>query len=437
MEAKAAKSFAQYGCEKMIYDVRMGPMSVRFEDVIYVVYQANPNGPEAHPHIITYDIQRKRWSNPVQIGTVKHYDHHYAPIVWIDHRGYIHVLFNCHGAQNGAIHIVSAAPGSIEKWREAPEIAPSITYPRAVRVYDDKLLLFYRAFGHMGYWTYQISDDGGCTWTPHSVPVIDFDQNPRLGTDTWAGTYHSVCPGKDGRSLHIAFVYWDERRSWNSLYRQRFSNINRHHLYYLRLDIPSGQLFTFAGDRVETPVTRKSAEKCKIWDTGLQLTNMPSILVDDDDKPHFMMPVSEETPWKCRFYLIRHDQGEWLRHPVAETNHTWAGSYLKNGKGTALLAYLVVGSVDGETLSYGGGDIEEWVSLDGGASWKMNQRIVPEAGLLYNNPRPVEDVDGSEMNDFLLFYGWEGPGSIQPVDGASGLSSLRGKAYLWNDGKWL
>ena len=147
-----------------------------------------------------------------------------------------------------------------------------------------------------------------------------------------------------------------------------------------------------------------------------------------------MMPVSEETPWKCRFYFIRRGQGEWLKHPVAETNHTWAGSYLKRGEDSALLAYLVVGSVDGETLSYGGGDIEEWISLDGGASWKMSQRIEPARGLLYNNPRPVEDVDGSEMDNLLLFYGWKGPGSIQPVDSASGASRLRGKAYLWNDG---
>ena len=231
MEAKTAKPFAQYGCEKMIYDVRMGPMAVHSEDVIYAVYQANPDGPEAHPHIITYDVQRKIWSDPVQVGTVKHYDHHYAPIVWLDHEKHIHVLFNCHGGQHSAIHLVSTAPGPMEKWREAPEIAPSITYPRAVRVYDDKLLLFYRSPGHMGYWTYQISEDG--------------------------------------------------------------------------------------------------------------------------------------------------------------------------------------------------------------ASWKMSQRIEPARGLLYNNPRPVEDMDGSEMDYLLLFYGWEGPGSIQPNDSASGVSGLRGKAYLWNDGTWL
>ena len=57
-----------------------------------------------------------------------------------------------------------------------------------------------------------------------------------------------------------------------------------------------------------------------------------------------------------------------------ETNHTWSGSYLATGRGSALLAYVVVGKVDGETLSYGSGDIEEWVSVDEGTSWKLKKR---------------------------------------------------------------
>ena len=65
MNEKAAKPFALYGCEKMIYDVRMGPMAVCHKDIIYIAYQANPNGPEAHPHVITCDLQAGEWSKPM------------------------------------------------------------------------------------------------------------------------------------------------------------------------------------------------------------------------------------------------------------------------------------------------------------------------------------------------------------------------------------
>ncbi len=101
-----------------------------------------------------------------------------------------------------------------------------------------------------------------------------------------------------------------------------------------------------------------------------------------------------------------------------------------------MTAHLVVGNADGESLSYGGGEVEEWVSRDGSNSWSPKRRLVPEPGLLYNNPRPVELVKGGEMDDFLVLYGWEGPESIQPVDRGAP-SRNRGRACLSHEGKWL
>ena len=62
MTEKTSKPFACHGSEKMIYDIRMGPQAVCYNDVIYIAYQANPDGPEAHPHIITYDLGSEKWS---------------------------------------------------------------------------------------------------------------------------------------------------------------------------------------------------------------------------------------------------------------------------------------------------------------------------------------------------------------------------------------
>lgn len=58
-------------------------------------------------------------------------------------------------------------------------------------------------------------------------------------------------------------------------------------------------------------------------------------------------------------------------------------------------------------------------------------------GRLYNNPRPVEYPEGRAEQSFLAFYGWEGPGSIQPVEAGPPASKLWGKAYLWSNGEWL
>ena len=101
-----------------------------------------------------------------------------------------------------------------------------------------------------------------------------------------------------------------------------------------------------------------------------------------------------------------------------------------------LVAYLVVGDVDGETLSYGGGEIEEWWSADEGVSWQFSRKLVPEPGLLYNNPRPVELADGTEMRDSLVFFGWEGPGGLQRTGSPHVPLRNTGRTYLWHRGEW-
>ena len=75
---------------------------------------------------------------------------------------------------------------------------------------DGRVLLYFRTFGHMGNWGYQISDDGGYTWMRPPVPLVDFDQNPRTPLDTWACTYHTARLSADRRWLHVGFSYMDE-----------------------------------------------------------------------------------------------------------------------------------------------------------------------------------------------------------------------------------
>ena len=192
--SSAARPFARHGTEKMVYDLRMGPQALWHEDTIHIVYQST-GGEDAelrgHPYAIAYEVSARRWSEPVRLGDVHGYDHHFAPIIWRDRGGHLHVLYHCHGA-DGGVHLVSARPDSIASWRPGPEIAPSISYPRAFPLGDGRLLLYFRTFGHMGNWGYQISADGGFTWTRPDRPLVDFDQNPQTNLDTWACTYHSA-----------------------------------------------------------------------------------------------------------------------------------------------------------------------------------------------------------------------------------------------------
>ena len=60
MASALAKHFAEHGCEKMIYDSRMGPLALDNGDRITIVYHANPRGRIALPHLIEFDSVGQR-----------------------------------------------------------------------------------------------------------------------------------------------------------------------------------------------------------------------------------------------------------------------------------------------------------------------------------------------------------------------------------------
>jgi hypothetical protein len=235
----------------------------------------------------------------------------------------------------------------------------------------------------------------------------------------------------------VGFVYWDERRAVIPLYGEPVGTNDRHHLYYLRVDLETGAVRTLDGRALSVPVNRRDAESCKLLDTGDQLTNFPSIAEDDTGVPSFLLPVSgTDSPWDCRFVYVRPTSRGLVQLPIVSTSNTWDGCLLRTCGPDALEAVLVVGRDWEHRLAYGGGSVEIWRSEDGGGSWRRTGRLDPVPGHLYNNPRPVERVDGTQVPGALAFFGWDGPGSIEPLC-PEDVRNNRGRAFLWYDGAWL
>ena len=186
-----------------------------------------------------------------------------------------------------------------------------------------------------------------------------------------------------------------------------------------------------SGKRLKRPVNRRGARECLVWDTGSYLTNMPSILVDSEDRPCFLVPVSEGTLTDCSFWFIRRETDRWVRYRVTDANSTWNGSHLEYGDHGSITAFVIARARHAGELPYGGGLLQEYRSADGGKTWELRNEIVPRDGFVCNNPRPVEAVSGASLRRTLLFYGWEGPDGILPK------GTFRGNGYLWQDGAWL
>jgi hypothetical protein len=433
MASLSAKPFAVHGGEKMIYDLRMGPQAVAAGSEVVIVYQASADSLPAHPHVIAYDRSHSRWSSPVRVGEAAGLDHHFAPILWLDGTGLWHLLYNRHFSPG--VHVVSSAPTDGSSWRKAPAIAPSITYPSVWPLAGGRRLLLYRVEGHLGYWVYRLSDDGA-GWGPER-PLLDFDYQAADEVDRWAGSYVSLAVDPHGSAVHLGFCRWDERDGCHPRYRFKRDLLTRYNLYYLRLDPESGHLASADGETLPAPVNRRAAEACRVCDTGWELTNFPAVAADPGGRPVLVAPITEGDPWRCRFHCFRWDGRQWRQSRIVSTDNTWNAARIVRVADSQIVADLVVGEGKGEECFYGGGELERWASDDNGTSWHRQCHFVPQPGLLYNNPMPVQQAAGGWLPDGFVLYGWQGPGGVWALPEYATENRNRGQAWLWLDGHWV
>lgn len=415
--------FGETGKFKMLYDSRQRPQAVYLKNKLYIVYngmaKANKKGTgEASPMLITYDPQRRRFSDSLTLGPSKS-DHHYSPIIWADEEDYLHVLHGCH--LTPGTHLISKEPaqtGPLETaWRKAPRIAEKLSYPTVYRVHDNREIIYYRTGGHSSSWTYRISADNGETWTGPEHDVTDLDSKGRL---EWS-SYQVKLPSQDGRSFHVVYTDYDDvksndpKRLFNPRYRKPVGNNWKYNLSYVEIDLESGAVLNADGDVLKTPMDLDtSKEKCRIWDTEGRGAGVPPVIsLDEDGEPTFLHVLSEDNLKTHRYYYVRREQGQWVQTPICHSNHQWNSCYLGRDKHGGLHAYVIVGEgyLEGGYMDkHGGGRIEEWISDDRGKSWKKHRDLTPNPedypGWRFNNIQPVLRPDRTVVEGMLLFYGW-------------------------------
>lgn len=429
-----AVPFAENGSLKMLYDNRMYPQAVEDRGKVYIVWR----GEKGLPYILSYDLDTRDFSEPFMLLTgmedmidAKKYasDHHYAPVLWIDFKGYLHVVFGCHNTPG--THLISSRPRDMKRWGNLGPLYGMASYPKVHQVYDNKTLVYFRHGGHLGAWKYRLSSDGGRTWDDPKTYVTDLNMRPRDGfLAEHAGSYHTTEMSEDGKTLHVSFIWKVEDPVLNSRYNDLLHDYTqRYNLYYLKIDLPSGRAYNYDGKELELPVRKKEADAdCLVWDTQERVAAVgPSICLDDNGLPNLLLPVSEETPYKCRFYFVRRMNGQWQKTPITRTAHPFNASHLERNDDGTFKAYLITGQ--GENISeeemdqYGWGDrVEEWVSDQNGENWKLSRDITPQKGHKYQNIKFISQGAKGTAKNMLLFYSWQdahGPGT----------------AYIWDNRK--
>lgn len=418
--------FGKDGKFKMLYDARQRPQSVFLNGRLHLVYngEAKPttnNKGSARPTFITYNPESRTFSEAVKLGS-RHSDHHFSPIIWADRRNHLHVLHGCH--RTPGKHLVTAAPvgtgDSDIKWLEAPQIAPSLSYPTVFRIHGDRELIHYRTGGHTSSWTYRISTDNGLTWNGPPQDVTDLDLKGHLD---WS-SYQTKIPSRDGRHLHVVYTDYDDnknspdpKRFFNPRYNQEVSNEWKYNLSYLKIDLRSHAVHNADGKQLRTPIDLDySKANCQIWDTDWRGAGVPpAVALDGQGSPTFLHVLSGEQELKSQhYYYVRRKQGTWLKHRICPSSHQWNSCHLRHARDGNIHAFVVVGAkyLEGGYMDrHGGGRIEEWISRDEGFTWNKTRTISPvgkqHQGWRFNNVQPVIRPDGSEVEGMLLFYGWK------------------------------
>jgi len=410
----------------------MHPQAVKYNGSVYIVSR----GEKGFPYIISYDLESRKFSDPYMVLTgmenkvdTRRYDsdHHFAPVIWIDSEGYFHILSGCHGNSprryTSGDHVISKNPRDITQWEMISQpINVSVNYPQAHTIYDGKTLIYFRHGGHLEFWTYRISSDGGRTWIGPETPPVDLDAEPQDGfMADQAGSYHTTLVSKDGRTLYVAFIWSDtdyEKKGKKPLPNPRYKRVlgrdSRYNLYYIKVDLPSGKVFNYAGKELTRPINKKIADRqCLIWDTEMRVAAVPASMVhDENEQPYFLLPVSDETPYKCRFYFVSYQNNQWVKTAITRTAHPFNACHLVRSDNGRFKAYLITG--EGENISkenmdsYGWGDrVEEWISNDNGENWKLSKDITPIKGYKYQNVKFVSRCMKGTARDMILFYGWQ------------------------------
>ncbi len=420
-----AVQFADDGALKMLYDNRIYPQAVESGGRIYLVWR----GDKGLPWIRGYHLDSREFSEPrmlldgmgieIDAGRFER-DQHYSPVVWAESDGRLHVAFGFH--RTPGYHLATSQPGDIGRWERLPEISDSISYPQVHRIAGDRTLVYFRESGHLGFWTYRISGDAGRSWHQPELPVIDLDSPPHESPmAAHAGSYQTTRVSADGRMLHIAFIWKVEEPVRSDRYGSVLHDYTRrHNLHYVRADLESGKVFNALGKEVPRPVNFATAQRdCLVWDTeGGSASVGPSIALGGKGEPHFLLPVSGETPYASTFYFVRMSGSRWQRVPLAATGHPFNSTHLVRQPDGSFRAFLIAGDGEANEPSemnrYGWGDrVEEWVSDTSGAGWRQQRNLAPQEGLRYQSVKFVRGEDGEILDNLLLFYAWKGDGKGQ------------------------
>ena len=359
------------------------PMAVYAPEVnkTFFVYGNANNAPT----ITCFDHAAQRFAYPVVLGSNPDGDAHRNPTLLVAEDGHLYVVYGAHGHPTHAVR--SSTPYDISTWTRLPDLPdPETSYPQPWPLKPGEIFVSYRcrplsavrapktAEGQPPGWRFTLSRDGGKTWTP-SQDFIQFE-----GSSIYAITIAEE--GRYPRKVHIAW----SRLGGGTPEEVRTKHLwaRRYNVYYACSDDGGATWRKSDGTPYALPITEAAAEK--IYDCGQRGVWLKDIQLDEQGNPYILFIDSDPSTYESAWKIARHVGGKWAISSIAASDHMYDDGGLVILSGNDLRVY---GPTTASQPQEDGGEIEEWRSTDGGATWSNRKHLTQGSPLSHNNVKVV------------------------------------------------
>lgn len=360
--------------------------AIKVGDKTFFAYQ----GDQFDPMVGSYDHSTQAVDGPYKAGTNPLVDDaHGTPSIAVASGEKIHCAFGCHVSP--LYYVRSTNNEDPSSWGTAVELASSATYPTIIRYSADDLSIFYRAGGHTADWVEITTSDGGDTWS--SPTQILLGEATRFA---WYASWHL----DDSGVLHAGWIWQDDTNAYESPLPSHY----RYSMYYAYRDT-GGTWRNASGTSLPMPLDKQEIPAyCKVFGAKAGSnghTNVPSLAVDGDDKPHLLyvrgVDISDPdvlTDWKFQHAYWTGTQ--WNFNDVDDCDSMFDGCALR-WNGSNIEAVLCKGGTSGTPASHA----EGMMDLRGGHLYEATYSGTWSVSLL-NDERVFDFPAFNDDGDVLV-----------------------------------
>lgn len=304
------------------------------DEKLYITYQ----GHRTDPYVAVYDLNDKTWKGPFKAGVSdlskgdRKLDSHGRPVIEVDSRGHIHIIFGGHGGERedglnplsidtphagGRMkHVMSVRPHDISEFVEVNDIKPFASYAKSYKMANGDIYFFTRAGTHKSPWLYYQMKHGSQRFEEPVIiswPTIQKD-NPIL-VDTFY-----INPVKVADNEIVISSLW---HACNFKEEHDRTHYNRLNAYYMKLNTDDDSFYNIEGKQLSLPITLASANKYTLaYDSEkageTSFGTRPLVRENGDHALAYEARGEGYREWR----MARYDEGKWSHgHPMPGTQN--------------------------------------------------------------------------------------------------------------------